>query len=223
MNDVITIDGPSGAGKGTVARILAKRLGFRYLDTGALYRAVAWKAREENISMDDDESLRLLLQRMKISFDNERIFVDGRDISLEIRTAEIGELSSQVSAREVVRKGLYEIQRKICLEGKVVIEGRDTGTCIFPETSNKFFLDASLEERARRRFEELKHKHPNLTLEETIADLKKRDERDSSRTHSPLKRTDDMIYIDSTNMSIEEVVDTIIKNLKGIRLDPETP
>ena len=223
MNDVITIDGPSSAGKGTVAKILAKRLGFRYLDTGALYRAVAWKAREENISMDDDESLKLLLQRIKISFDGDKIFVDGRDISSEIRTAEIGELSSQVSAREVVRKGLYEIQRNICLEGKVVIEGRDTGTCIFPEARNKFFLDASLEERARRRFEELKHKHPELTLEETMVDLKKRDERDSSRAHAPLKRTEDMIYIDSTNMSIEEVVDTIIKNLKGIHLDPKTP
>jgi len=221
--DVITIDGPSGAGKGTVARILAERLGFKYLDTGALYRAVAWKARAENIPIDDDRALQALVNRITISFDGDRIMVDGIDITSEIRTAEIGELSSQVSARKVVREGLYRIQRDICLEGRVVIEGRDTGTCIFPESKNKFFLDASLKERARRRYMELKQRHPDLTLEETLSDLKKRDTRDSSRAHAPLKRTDDMIYIDSTNLTVEEVVEEIINNLKGIRIDSEAP
>jgi cytidylate kinase len=213
MKNVITIDGPSGSGKGTVARILARRLGYKYLDTGALYRAVAWKAREEQIATDDDDALGELVRNIRISFNGERIFVNTRDISSEIRTGEIGELSSQVSARPVVRKGLFAIQRGLCQEGNVVIEGRDTGTVIFPESRSKFFLDAGLEERARRRYEELKLKHPEATMASTVEDMKKRDSRDSSREAAPLKRTDDMIYIDSTKMSIEEVVEEIMKNL----------
>ncbi len=135
------------------------------------------------------------------------------DVSSEIRTGEIGELSSQVSARPAVREGLFAIQRGLCLEGSVVIEGRDTGTTIFPETRNKFFLDAGLEERARRRYDELKIKDPAATMDSTIEDIKKRDMRDSSRKTSPLKQTDDMIYIDSTGLNIEEVVEEIMKNL----------
>jgi cytidylate kinase len=214
MKNVITIDGPSGSGKGTVARILAGRLGYKYLDTGALYRAVAWKAREEQIGNDNEESLRELVKTIRIDFNGERIFVDDRDISSAIRTGEIGELSSQVSARPAVREGLFTIQRGLCIEGNVVIEGRDTGTTIFPESRNKFFLDASLKERARRRYEELKMKDSDTTMESVIEDIKKRDTRDSSRKASPLKQTDDMIYIDSTGLSIEEVIEEIIKNLK---------
>jgi cytidylate kinase len=214
MKNVITIDGPSGSGKGTVARILAGRLGYKYLDTGALYRAVAWKAREEQIGNDNEESLRELVKTIRIDFNGERIFVDDRDISSAIRTGEIGELSSQVSARPAVREGLFTIQRGLCIEGNVVIEGRDTGTTIFPESRNKFFLDASLKERARRRYEELKMKDSDTTMESVIEDIKKRDTRDSSRKTSPLKQTDDMIYIDSTGLSIEEVIEEIIKNLK---------
>ena len=214
MKDVITIDGPSGSGKGTVARILARRLGYKYLDTGALYRAVAWKARSEQVKSDDVASLEKLVKNIRIDFDGDRIFVDERDISSEIRTGEIGELSSQVSARQVVREGLFAIQRELCLAGNVVIEGRDTGTTIFPESLNKFFLDARLEERARRRYEELKMKDPSLTIEATVADIQKRDARDSSRETSPLQRTDDMTYIDSTALNIEEVVEEIIKMLE---------
>jgi len=213
MKNVITIDGPSGSGKGTIARTIAQRLGYRYLDTGALYRAVAWKAREEQISTDDRAALTELVKRIRISFNGSLIFVDDRDVSGEIRTAEIGELSSRVSAQPVVREGLFEIQRKLCLEGDVVIEGRDTGTTICPESRSKFFLDASLQERARRRYVELKEKDPSLTMESTVADLQKRDARDSSRQTSPLQRTDDMIYIDSTDLSIEEVVEEIMKRL----------
>ncbi|KPK03047.1 MAG: hypothetical protein AMK71_00080 [Nitrospira bacterium SG8_35_4] len=213
MKNVITIDGPSGSGKGTVARILASRLGYKYLDTGALYRAVAWKAQSEQVKTDDVASLEELVKNIRIDFDGDRIFVDDRDISSEIRTGEIGELSSQVSARQVVREGLFSIQRELCLDGNVVIEGRDTGTTIFPESRNKFFLDARIEERARRRYEEMKMKDPSLTIEATLADIQKRDARDSSRETSPLQRTDDMIYIDSTALSIEEVVEEIMKNL----------
>ncbi|MBI4850108.1 MAG: (d)CMP kinase [Nitrospirae bacterium] len=214
MKNVITIDGPSGSGKGTISKLLANRLGYRYLDTGALYRAVAWKVREDNINLDDENALRNLLENIRIELDSNRISVDGTDVTSEIRTAEIGELSSQVSAIPVVRAGLFSIQRNLCLQGKVVIEGRDTGTTIFPEAENKFFLDAGLNERARRRFEELKLKGPGITIGQTLEDIRKRDERDSTRENSPLTRTEDMVYIDSTSLSIDEVVEKIMKSLK---------
>ncbi len=213
MKNVITIDGPSGSGKGTVSKILARKLGYRYLDTGALYRAVAWKVQKKNISPDDEESLGKLLDTTVIKFEGLKILVDGTDVSAAIRTAEIGELSSQVSAMPIVRKGLFSMQRKMGLEGNVVIEGRDTGTAIFPESENKFYLDATTEERARRRYEELKLRTPEITLKQTVEDIKKRDRRDSSRASSPLMRTDDMIHIDSTGMSVEQVVSFILDRL----------
>ena len=214
MKNVITIDGPSGAGKGTVAKALARELGYKYLDTGALYRAIAWKARKEKISSDNISSVKIMMENTNIKITTDRIMVDDLDVTSDIRTNEIGELSSRISALPVVRKGLFNIQKEICLQGNVVIEGRDTGTTIFPEAENKFFLDASLEERARRRYEELKTQSTDITIESTMADIKKRDMRDSSRKNSPLKKTADMIQIDSTNMSIKEVVATIIENLK---------
>jgi cytidylate kinase len=214
MKNVITIDGPSGAGKGTVAKALARELGYKYLDTGALYRAIAWKARKEKISSDDISSVKIMMENTNIKINNDKLMVDDVDVTSDIRTNEIGELSSRISALPVVRKGLFNIQKEICLQGNVVIEGRDTGTTIFPEAENKFFLDASLEERARRRYEELKNQSVDMTIESTMADIRKRDIRDSSRKNSPLKKTDDMIQIDSTNMGIKEVVATIIENLK---------
>ncbi len=214
MKNLITIDGPSGSGKGTISRLLARKLGYNYLDTGALYRAMAWKVREEKTDPDDEEALRKILEKIKINFKGDRILVDGIDVSSAIRTAEIGELSSRVSAKPVVRAGLFSIQREMGLNGNVVIEGRDTGTAIFPEAENKFYLDAGIEERARRRYEDLKSNDPALSLEKTIEDIKKRDSRDSSRESSPLVRTDDMIYIDSTDLSIEEVVTKILDHLK---------
>ena len=214
MKNVITIDGPSGSGKGTVSRIVAERRGYNYLDTGALYRAVAWKAKQESVDPDNEAALKKILGNINITVSDNRIHVDGVDVSLDIRTAEIGELSSRVSAKPVVREGLFSLQRDICLKGKIVIEGRDTGTAIFPESENKFYLDAGIEERARRRFEELKIKDPDITMEQTIEDIKKRDNRDSSRESSPMKKTDDMVYIDSTDLSIEKVVNKIIACLK---------
>lgn len=214
MKNVITIDGPSGSGKGTISRLLARKLGYNYLDTGALYRAVAWKVREEKTDPENKEALKRILENIKIYFNGDRIFVNGADVSSDIRTAEIGELSSQVSAIPAVRAALFSLQREMGLQGKVVIEGRDTGTAIFPEAENKFYLDAGIEERARRRYEELKGKDTEATLEKTIDDIRKRDARDSSRESSPLMKTDDMIYIDSTRLSIEEVVAKILVHLK---------
>jgi cytidylate kinase len=214
MKDVITIDGPSGAGKGTVSRLLAGKLGYKYLDTGALYRAVAWKARAEGVGPDNEEGLKKMMDNINISFNGDRIYVDGTDVTSGIRTKEIGEMSSRFSAEPVVRSGLFSIQRELCIQGKAVIEGRDTGTTIFPESENKFYLDAGLEERARRRHEELKDKDPAIRLETTLEDIKKRDARDSSRQTSPLKKTEDMVYIDSTSLSVDEVVEKIMSYLR---------
>jgi len=216
MKDVITIDGPSGAGKSTIAKMLAKRLGYKYLDTGALYRAVAWKARKEKTDIDSEESLRKLLKDIVITFDSEKVIVNGVDVTVEIRTGAIGELSSRVSAIPVVREGLFSIQREMGLNGKAVIEGRDTGTAIFPESENKFFLDAGLEERAKRRHKELMESaQTEMALKTVIADIAKRDTRDSTRENSPLKRTDDMFFIDTSRLTIEQVIEEFIKNLKA--------
>lgn len=214
MKDVITIDGPSGAGKSTVARLLAERLGYKYLDTGALYRAVAWKVREKNVDPDNEDSLQDLLKTTEIRLKGGTISVNGTDVTTEIRTKEIGELSSQVSAKPIVRQFLFTMQREEGIKGKVVVEGRDTGTVIFPESENKFFLDAAVDERGARRLKDLKAVDSFLTLETTVEDLKKRDHRDSTRESAPLKKSDDMFYIDSSKLSAEEVVDTIIRHLK---------
>ncbi len=214
MKDVITIDGPSGSGKGTVSKLLSERLGYSYLDTGALYRAVAWKVRKDGVDTDDHGLLKKLLDEIEINFAGGKVFVNGNDVTSAIRTAEIGEMSSKVSAIPIVRQGLFSIQRDMGLKGRVVIEGRDTGTAIFPESENKFYLDAGVEERARRRFEELRLKDAEITVEQTMEDIKKRDHRDSTRESSPLARTDDMTYIDSTALSIEDVVEEIMKYLK---------
>lgn len=214
MNTVITIDGPSGSGKGTISRLLAADLGYSYLDTGALYRAVAWKVREEKVDPNDEAAMEGLLRSISIDLRIDGIFVNGVDVTTAIRTAEIGELSSRISSKPAVRERLFHLQKEICVLGNVVIEGRDTGTTIFPEASNKFFLDADVKERARRRYEELKEKFPDITLEQTIEDIEKRDARDSSRAASPLKQTADMIYIDSTGLNIQKVVARIKESLK---------
>lgn len=216
MKDIITIDGPSGAGKSTIAKMLARKLGYNYLDTGALYRAVAWKAREEKADIESEESLTKLLKDIVITFEHERVIVNGIDVTAEIRTGEIGELSSRVSAMPVVRQGLFSIQREMGLNGKAVIEGRDTGTAIFPESENKFFLDAGLDERAKRRHKELMEKaQAEIALKTVTDDISKRDIRDSTRESSPLKRTDDMFYIDTSRLNIEQVIEEIILNLKA--------
>jgi cytidylate kinase len=214
MKNIITIDGPSGAGKSTIARLIAKRLGYKYLDTGALYRALAWKILREDIDIDDEKKLSEFLKMVNITYSDHKISVDGIDITDKIRTQEISEMSSRVSSKPLVREYLLSLQRQIGEKGNIVAEGRDTGTVIFPEARHKFFLDAKPEERGKRRYKELKESGLNVNLTSIIEAIKKRDNRDSKRKVAPLKRTEDMIYIDTTELSIEQVLSRIMEELK---------
>jgi cytidylate kinase len=211
---VITIDGPAGAGKTTVSRILADRLGFRYIDTGALYRGVALAAKELGISSDDDSALDKMCQNLSLRFElisNQlRLFSGNRDITEHIRTPEITMMASAVSARPVVRKFLLDLQRSIGKEKRVVFEGRDMGTVVFPDAEVKFFLDASPHTRALRRFNETKNSSFQ-TLEEVERDIIQRDRNDSTRSVAPLKPAEDAVRIDTTELTLEKVVKTMLQ------------
>lgn len=209
---IVAIDGPAGAGKSTVSKLLARRLGLSFVDTGALYRAVALSARRQGISATDDTALGALLGRIRISFkatgEENRVFLDGEDVSAEIRTPDISLLASAVSARPVVREGLLGLQRRLALEAPVgaVLEGRDIGTVVFPDADLKFFLEASPDVRARRRYEELFQKGSESTLDAVLSDQIKRDRDDASRAVAPLKPAEDAVRVDSSGTPLSEVV-----------------
>ena len=210
---LITIDGPSGAGKTTVSRILADRLGYRYIDTGALYRGVALAAISSGLNPDDDNGLEKLCNTLKISFvlDKKglRLILNDLDITDRIRTPEITMFASAVSARPVVRSFLLNLQRDLGREKGVVFEGRDMGTVVFPGADVKFFLDASPKNRAKRRYKELKSINPQ-PLEAVERDMDRRDKNDSTRDLAPLKPAEDAIRIYSTDLSIETVVERMV-------------
>ncbi len=211
---VVTIDGPAGAGKSTVAKNLARRLGYSLLDTGAIYRSVALVARQRAIPWDDAARLAEVARDLAIEFkfvgDLNSTFVAGEDVSSAIRMPEISQGASQVSAHGPVRAALLELQRRLGSSGGVVVEGRDTGTVVFPHADAKFFLSASDEERARRRVEELRLAGKPVAYDETLAEIRERDHRDSSRDVAPMKAADDAVVIDSSRMSIDEVVDAMV-------------
>ena len=209
---IVSIDGPAGAGKSTVSKLLSRRLGLSFVDTGALYRAVALSARRQGIAVEDDAGLSGLMGRIRISFkavgDENRVYLDGEDVSAEIRAPEISLLASAVSARPVVRDGLLGLQRRLALEAPVgaVLEGRDIGTVVFPDADLKFFLEANPDIRARRRYEELFQKGAESTLDAVLADQTKRDRDDASRAVAPLKPADDAVRVDSSGLPLSEVV-----------------
>ena len=206
---IIAIDGPVGAGKSVAARELARALGYSYLNTGAMYRAVAIAARDAAIDPDDPnvaERLASILKTIKIKFDGEKIFLNGLDVSAKIYEPEVGDLASRFSAIGAVRARMRELQRAAGADGRVVMEGRDIGTAIFPDAEFKFFLDAGVKIRAHRRYEELRKKGQSITEDDVLAQLIERDRRDSGRELAPLKRADDAIEIDSTKLSIDAVV-----------------
>lgn len=215
---VIAIDGPSGSGKSTVGRRLAERLGYRYIDTGAMYRVVALMARELSIDIDDEDELTRACSGMEISFIHEgeevKTFCRGQDVSEAIRKPEISELASEISTNKVVRDILVEMQRRMGAGGGVVAEGRDVGTVVFSGAELKFFLDSTPEERGKRRFKELLEKGIWVNLEGTIAEMMKRDQRDQRRTLAPLRKAEDALVIDSTHMTIDEVVEKMLEEAR---------
>ena len=209
---IVAIDGPAGAGKSTVSKLLARRLDFELVDTGAIYRCVALAARERQIPFHDDERLGALLDALTISFEaqgeDNHVYLDGRDVSAAIRTPENSLAASQDSRRPVVRAGLLELQRRLALGAKrgAILEGRDIGTVVFPDADLKFFLHADPAIRARRRQEELAGKGNHKSLEAVLKEQTQRDREDSEREAAPLKAADDAVQIDSTAMPLAEVV-----------------
>lgn len=211
---IIAIDGPAGVGKSTVAKLLAARLGYLYLDTGALYRAVAWKALQANANVSDPDQVAGLLPTtsLQMQFQNGTmtVFVDGRDITPELRTSDVSAAASIVSAIPVVREWLLPVQRQIAQRGSVVAEGRDIGTKVFPSAHVKFFLDADATVRAERRHRELVAAGHGAPLEKTHAELSDRDARDRTRSVAPLVPAEDAKHIDTSSLKLEEVVDQMM-------------
>lgn len=214
---IIAIDGPSGAGKSTVAKAVAIRLGFSCLDTGAMYRSIAWQALQNGVALDDEEALGEIARTYDIEFGlvegeplPKRVFIGGTEVTAAIRTAEIDKAVSPVSAAPQVREALVDQQRRIGAAGNYVVEGRDIGTAVFPDAEVKVFMTASAEERARRRVAQNAERGVGSTnYEEVLADIIRRDEYDSNREVSPLRAAEDAYLLDSTDKEIEEVVDII--------------
>ena len=215
----MAIDGPAGAGKSTVAKAVAKRLGYRYMDTGAMYRALAWKVMRQGADPGDERALGRILESTEVDLGADAaspsVMLDGADVSGAIRTAEVGQMASRVSGMGVVRRRMADLQRTMGRSGCIVAEGRDMGTVVFPDADVKIYLDASPETRARRRFEELTGREPGLTLEETLADVMRRDRRDKERAVAPLRQADDALRIDSTTLSAAAVVDRILREINS--------
>jgi cytidylate kinase len=217
---IITIDGPSGVGKSTVSKSVARKLGFTYLDTGAMYRAVALQVKRESVNPGDDKRLKSLLDNTEIRFVRNNngdpvILLNNEDVTGLIRTPEVSRLSSDVATKRAVRVKLVELQQEIGKDGNIVAEGRDMGTYVFPDAAFKFYLDASLDERARRRWKQLAEAGGGGDIESVKNEIIKRDSQDMERSESPLHPAVNAVIIDTTNLTSDEVTDRIIKEIQG--------
>ncbi len=214
-NISIAIDGPAASGKSTTAREVARRLGYIYIDTGAMYRAITRAALDAGVDMNDADALERVARSSKITLEikegQQHTFLNGRDVSGEIRTPEIDRNITPVATHPGVRRIMVEQQRQLAQNGGVVMDGRDIGTVVLPEAELKIFMEASIEARARRRLKEQANGDPSITLENIKADLARRDHADSTRADGPLKKAPDAVVIDTSNMSIEEQVETIVQ------------
>ena len=212
---IIAIDGPAGSGKSTVAQLIASRLNFKYIETGSMYRAVAWKAQQAGIDPEDAERISEVARKISIEFlpgtERQKVMVDGEDLTPLLKTEIIGRLAAIVAANPTVREIMVAQQQKMGRDGNVVMDGRDIGTVVFPDADKKFFMVADQKERAQRRHEEIKVKSPEVTFEKIYEQLRQRDFEDENRAVSPLVPAEDSIRLDTTNMNIDEVVSHMIE------------
>lgn len=216
MKDIIrvAVDGPSGAGKSTIAKEIARRMSLDYIDTGAMYRAVGYKMLQQGVALSDEAAIRRLLDTTEIDFRGGDTILDGEVISGRIRTPEIARQASDCSALAMVRRRLVELQRKMGGQKSVIMDGRDIGTVVFPDAEYKFFITATPEERARRRYNELIEKDSQITFDQVLSDINQRDYNDTHRQVDPLRKAEDAVEIDTTNMTIEDVIEFICKEME---------
>lgn len=220
---IVTIDGPAGSGKSTIARQLADRLGVRFLDTGAMYRAVALAVLNENVDENNAAEVEALVANVDIQFRKDQLFLNGNDATEAIRRSDVTAISSVVAANPAVRNRLVELQRQVGEAGSLVTEGRDQGSVVFPNAEFKFFLTANLDVRARRRHKELVGKGSSLTLSTVKSQLSQRDDRDENRTHAPLKPAADAEQIDTSHVSITQLVDRLVETVQGCSQQTKNP
>lgn len=215
MNKIVAIDGPAGSGKGTIAKILSERCNLINIDTGATYRCVALAVLQNNLSLDDTDKIIELSSKIKIEFTpDKKVLLDGVDVTSKIRSKEVTSIVSPISSIVEVRKNMVELQRKMAKNSDVVMEGRDITTVVFPNATYKFYLDATLDERVRRRYKQCQESGIDMSFEEIKENIEKRDYNDMHKEVGSLTRTDDQVYIDSTYMTIEEVANKIIDIIK---------
>ena len=216
MSFVVAIDGPAGAGKGTITKLVGEKLGLVNIDTGATFRCVTLNMLQEHINVQEEDKIEEMLENINIEMHpNGKIFLNGEDVTHRIRENDVNGLVSPVSTLPVVRNKLLEVQRNIAKGKNVIMEGRDIGTVVFPNADVKIYLDAAAEERARRRVLQNQEKGIESSYEEVLKGIKDRDKRDSTREIAPLKKAEDAIYVDSTNLSIEQVVNQIVKIIEN--------
>ena len=222
MGFVVAIDGTAGSGKGTLAKILAKKLNFNAIDTGAMYRCVTLAMLRQNVGLQDEEKIKNILEEMKIEFvgedGNKKVFLNGEDVTLKIRSKEVTDFASPVATIKSVREHLAQIQRDMAKSIDVIMDGRDIGTNVFPNADVKIYLDATPAERAKRRFNQNQDNGIDIPFEEVLKNVKERDYIDTHREIAPLTKATDAIYIDSTEMTIEEVTELVIKLIKEKRI-----